>query len=116
MKNGHPLSTLEAGYRLMMHGLDVEGLHGWLRVIKRRQPANRSTLADVGRNGVIATRRLGAGTRAIARRCSTRPSWQPCGRIDGDVRPHPSLPAHPSEGQVQAVFVRARGASLVMSN
>jgi hypothetical protein len=42
MKNGHPLvplSTLEAGYRLMMHGLDVEGLHGWLRVVKRRQAA-----------------------------------------------------------------------------
>jgi hypothetical protein len=42
MKNGHPLvplSTLEVGYRLMMHGLDVEGLHGWLRVIKRRQAA-----------------------------------------------------------------------------
>jgi hypothetical protein len=40
MKNGHPLvplSTLQAGYRLMMHGLDVEGLHGWLRVLKRRQ-------------------------------------------------------------------------------
>jgi hypothetical protein len=39
MKNGHPLvplSTLQAGYRLMMHGLDVEGLHGWLRVLKRR--------------------------------------------------------------------------------
>jgi hypothetical protein len=42
MKNGHPLvplSTLEAGYRLMMHGLDVEGLHGWLRTLKRRQAA-----------------------------------------------------------------------------
>jgi hypothetical protein len=42
MENGHPLvplSTLQAGYRLMMHGLDVEGLHGWLRVIKRRQAA-----------------------------------------------------------------------------
>ncbi len=42
MKNGHPLvplSTLQAGYRLMMHGLDVEGLHGWLRVLKRRQVA-----------------------------------------------------------------------------
>ena len=42
MKNGHPLvplSTLQAGYRLMMHGLDVEGLHGWLRTIKRRQAA-----------------------------------------------------------------------------
>jgi hypothetical protein len=42
MKNGHPLvplSTLQAGYRLMMHGLDVEGLHGWLRVLKHRQAA-----------------------------------------------------------------------------
>jgi hypothetical protein len=42
MENGHPLvplSTLQAGYRLMMHGLDVEGLHGWLRVLKRRQAA-----------------------------------------------------------------------------
>jgi hypothetical protein len=42
MKNGHPLvplSTLQAGYRLMMHGLDVEGLHGWLRMLKRRQAA-----------------------------------------------------------------------------
>ena len=42
MKNGHPLvplSTLQAGYRLMMHGPDVEGLHGWLRVLKRRQAA-----------------------------------------------------------------------------
>jgi hypothetical protein len=42
MKNGHPLvplSTLQAGYRLMMHGLDCEGLHGWLRQMKRRQAA-----------------------------------------------------------------------------
>jgi hypothetical protein len=40
MKNGHPLvqlSTLEAGFRLMLHGLDCEGLHGWLRELKRRQ-------------------------------------------------------------------------------
>jgi hypothetical protein len=40
MKNGHPLvplSTLQSGYRLMMHGLDCEALHGWLRVLKRRQ-------------------------------------------------------------------------------
>lgn len=40
MKNGHPLvplSTLQAGYRLMMHGLDCEGLHGWLRLLKHRQ-------------------------------------------------------------------------------
>ena len=34
-----PSSTLQSGYRLMMHGLDVEGLHGWLRVSKRRQAA-----------------------------------------------------------------------------
>jgi hypothetical protein len=42
IKNGHPmvpLSTLQAGYRLMMHGLDCEGLHGWLREMKRRQLA-----------------------------------------------------------------------------
>jgi hypothetical protein len=42
MENRHPLvplSTLQAGYRLMMHGLDVEGLHGWLRILKRRQAA-----------------------------------------------------------------------------
>jgi hypothetical protein len=40
VKNGHPLvqlSTLQAGYRLMMHGLDVEAIYGWLRVLKRRQ-------------------------------------------------------------------------------
>ncbi len=40
IKNGHPLvalSTLQAGYRLMLHGLDCEALHGWLRVLKRRQ-------------------------------------------------------------------------------
>jgi hypothetical protein len=40
VKNGHPLvqlSTLEAGYRLMMHGLDVEALYGWLRMLKQRQ-------------------------------------------------------------------------------
>jgi hypothetical protein len=42
VKNGHPLvalSTLQAGYRLMMHGLDCEAMHGWLRVLKRRQAA-----------------------------------------------------------------------------
>ena len=40
IKNGNPLvplSTLQAGYRLMMHGLDCESLHGWLRLLKRRQ-------------------------------------------------------------------------------
>jgi hypothetical protein len=42
IKNGHPLvplSTWQAGYRLMMHGLDCEALHGWLRHLKRRQAA-----------------------------------------------------------------------------
>lgn len=42
IKNGHPmvaLSTLQAGYRLMMHGLDCEALHGWLRLLKARQAA-----------------------------------------------------------------------------
>lgn len=42
VKNGHPLvplSTLTAGHRLMMHGLDCEAFHGWLRLLKRRQAA-----------------------------------------------------------------------------
>ena len=42
VKNGHPLvalSTLQAGYRLMMHGLDSEAMHGWLRILKHRQAA-----------------------------------------------------------------------------
>jgi len=45
VKNGHPLvtlSTLQAGYRLMMHGLDCEAMHGWLRVLKARQAAGLS--------------------------------------------------------------------------
>lgn len=40
IKNGHPmvqLSTLQSGFRLMMHGLDCEGIHGWLRAMKHRQ-------------------------------------------------------------------------------
>jgi uncharacterized protein DUF6999 len=40
VENHHPmvqLSTLQAGYRLMMHGLDCEALHGWLRGMKRAQ-------------------------------------------------------------------------------
>ena len=42
IKNGHPLiplTTMQAGFRLMMHGLDCEALHGWLRLMKRRQAA-----------------------------------------------------------------------------
>ncbi|HEY4275426.1 MAG TPA: hypothetical protein VGM68_08085 [Rhizomicrobium sp.] len=48
IKNGHPmvpLSTLQAGYRLMMHGLDCEALHGWLRTMKQRQAAGLPMLA-----------------------------------------------------------------------
>jgi hypothetical protein len=40
IKNGRPLvplSTPQAGYRLTMHGLDCEALHGWLRVLKHQQ-------------------------------------------------------------------------------
>jgi hypothetical protein len=40
VENGHPLvqlSTLQAGYRLMMHGLDAEAMYGWLKVLKHRQ-------------------------------------------------------------------------------
>ena len=39
VENGHPLvplSTFDAGRRLMMHGLDAEALHGWLRAMKSR--------------------------------------------------------------------------------
>ena len=32
-----PLSTFEAGFRLMMHGYDAEALHGYLRLLKREQ-------------------------------------------------------------------------------
>jgi hypothetical protein len=56
MKNGHPLvplSTLQAGYRLMMHGLDVEGLHGWLRTIKRRQAADLPIDPRAPASGVV---------------------------------------------------------------
>lgn len=42
IKNGHPLmpeGTLGAARRLMLHGLDFEGLHGHLRMLKARQAA-----------------------------------------------------------------------------
>ena len=38
--NGDPMvpqSTFGAGRRLMLHGLDAEALHGWLRYLKRQQ-------------------------------------------------------------------------------
>jgi len=34
-----PISTLQAGYRLMLHGLDAETLHGYLRQRKRQAQA-----------------------------------------------------------------------------
>jgi hypothetical protein len=34
-----PLSTYQAGFRLMMHGYDAEALHGYLRLLKRQQAA-----------------------------------------------------------------------------
>lgn len=34
-----PLSTFQAGFRLMMHGYDAEALHGHLRALKRGLPA-----------------------------------------------------------------------------
>lgn len=42
MLNRHPLipqSTLQAGHRLMLHGLVTEQLHGYLRQLKRAQAA-----------------------------------------------------------------------------
>ncbi len=35
-----PLSTYQAGFRLMLHGYDAEALHGYLRVLKRQQQEN----------------------------------------------------------------------------
>ena len=43
--NGDPMvsqSTFGAGRRLMLHGLDAEALHGWLRSLKRAQAVARS--------------------------------------------------------------------------
>ncbi len=43
MINNHhpmvPLSTYQAGFRLMMHGYDAEALHGYLRLLKKKQAA-----------------------------------------------------------------------------
>jgi len=40
-----PLSTFEAGFRLMMHGYDAEALHGHLRQLKRMQAEEESAAA-----------------------------------------------------------------------
>lgn len=52
VENHHPmvqLSTMQAGYRLMMHGLDCEALHGWLRSMKRAQAAGGTVFGVHGR-------------------------------------------------------------------
>ncbi|MBX7458080.1 hypothetical protein K3152_07455 [Qipengyuania sp. 1NDH17] len=46
--NAHPLvpeSTLKAGFRLMLHGLSTEVLHGFLVELKQRQAAERGKTA-----------------------------------------------------------------------
>ena len=46
VNNGHPLvplATLKAGYRLMLHGLATETLHGFLRHEKARRAAGSKT-------------------------------------------------------------------------
>ena len=46
INNRHPLvpfSTLRAGFRLMLHGLSTEVLHGFLRELKHRQSARVAT-------------------------------------------------------------------------
>ncbi len=40
-----PLSTFEAGFRLMMHGYDAEALHGYLREMKAAQAQQESPAA-----------------------------------------------------------------------
>lgn len=41
-----PLSTFQAGRRLMLHGLDAEALHGWLRQLKREQAKAEAVAAE----------------------------------------------------------------------
>lgn len=46
INNRHPMvpfSTMAAGFRLVLHGLATEVLHGFLRELKRRQAADPST-------------------------------------------------------------------------
>ncbi len=85
IKNGHPmvsLSTLQAGYRLMMHGLDCEGLHGWLRVLKA-PPSGK------GCRSIFAAR-LEAGDHSPLKSACVRfrAYWEPAGaRCIGGKRP-----------------------------
>ena len=46
VNNRHPLvpfSTLQAGFRLVLHGLSTEVLHGFLRELKAKQAAAHAT-------------------------------------------------------------------------
>jgi len=38
-----PISTLEAGFRLMLHGLDTENLYGFIRQMREQQPQSSSS-------------------------------------------------------------------------
>jgi hypothetical protein len=38
-----PISTLEAGFRLMLHGLDAENLYGFIKEMQKRQAAERAS-------------------------------------------------------------------------
>lgn len=54
LKNGTPLlpaSRFSAARRLMLHGLDCEALHGWLRQLKARQGADRPPAPGASSSG-----------------------------------------------------------------
>lgn len=49
-----PLSTFQAGFRLMMHGYDAEALHAYLRQLKRLQAETGENMPAELRDGVTA--------------------------------------------------------------
>jgi|GEM_PF-2389779 len=80
MKNGHPLAplaTVGSGFRLMMHGLDCEALHGYLRLLKRRQAGGLPLIAEDSH--LISWRICGAPLwcpkRIRARSCGMGIGW-----------------------------------------
>jgi hypothetical protein len=46
-----PLSTFQAGFRLMMHGYDAEALHGYLRAAKRAQASGAGPTSGASGGG-----------------------------------------------------------------
>ncbi|WP_334079141.1 DUF6999 family protein [Microbulbifer sp. M83] len=58
VNNRHPMvphTTLQAGFRLMLHGLDAEILHGYLRQLKRAgQSGAAEQVSDEGREHAVA--------------------------------------------------------------